>query len=161
MNLFNLCVENDAMRNVKMSGRLRAAGFTLLELLVVLVILGMLAALVGPSVMEKLGGAKTKDAKLQIHGIAQSLEMYKLEVGRYPNTQEGLAALIQAPSGVTGWSGPYIKPGKVVPKDPWGNEFHYASPGTHNTKDFDIYSLGADNREGGDGENKDVNNWEE
>src|ERR1035437_7849413 len=106
------------MRIVKMPGALRAAGFTLLELLVVLVILGLLAGLAGPKVMDALGGAKSKTAKLDIQGIGQSLEMFKLEVGRYPTTQEGLSALVVAPSGVPGWNGPYGK-SKAVPKDPW------------------------------------------
>lgn len=150
------------MKKLKMSGWRRAAGFTLLELLVVLVILGLLAGVVGPRVIDQLSKSKTNVAKLDIKGLAQSLEMFKLEVGRYPNTQEGLSALVAAPSGVAGWNGPYTQgKSKSVPKDPWGNEYHYVSPGQHNTKDFDLSSLGADNRDGGDGENKDVNNWEE
>lgn len=148
------------MRKVKISSWKSMSGFTLIELLVVLVILGMLAGLAGPKVIGMLGGAKTKDAKLQIQQFGQTLELYKLEVGRYPNTQEGLQALIAAPSGATGWNGPYLKTGKAIPKDPWGNEYRYTAPGQHN-KDFDISSLGADNREGGDGENKDVSNWED
>jgi len=148
------------MQKLKISSWKSVTGFTLIELLVVLVILGMLAGLAGPKVIGLLSTAKGKDAKLQIQQFGQTLELYKLEVGRYPNTQEGLQALITAPSGVTGWNGPYLKTGKSVPKDPWGYEYHYASPGQHN-RDFDISSLGADNREGGDGENKDVSNWEE
>jgi general secretion pathway protein G len=145
---------------MKSSGLLRATGFTLLELLVVLVILALLGSIVGPKVINYLGSSKSKTAKLQIQQFGESLELYKLEVGQYPNGQEGLAALMQAPSGATGWNGPYIKGANMLPKDPWGNEYHYASPGQHN-KDFDISSLGADNRDGGDGENKDVNNWED
>jgi general secretion pathway protein G len=151
----------EGMSKVNLNNRVRQAGFTMLELLVVLVILGLLAGLVGPSVIDKLGTSKSKTAKLQIQNFGQSLELYKLEVGRYPSTQEGLAALVKAPAGAAGWSGPYLKGSTSVPKDPWGNEYQYASPGQHNTKDFDIRSLGADNREGGDGENKDVSNWEE
>jgi general secretion pathway protein G len=158
----NVYVENNAMEKMKTSARLRSAGFTLLELLVVLIIIGLLAGVVGPRVIDQLGKSKTKVAALDIKGIAQSLEMFKLEVGRYPTTQEGLQALITAPGGVTSWNGPYTQAKtKSVPKDPWGNEYHYAAPGQHNTKDFDLSSLGADNRDGGDGENKDVNNWEE
>ncbi len=138
----------------------RERGFTLLELLVVLVILGLLAGLVGPKVMDYLGTSKSKTGKLQIEQLGQSLELFKLEVGRYPTSQESLSALIEAPTGATGWNGPYIKGPKMVPKDPWGNDYHYASPGQHN-KDFDISSLGLDNREGGEGENKDINNWGE
>lgn len=150
------------MQKMNVSGWQRAAGFTLIELLVVLVILGLLAGLAGPKVINALGGAKTNTAKLAIKGLGQSLELFKLDVGRYPNTQEGLAALAVAPAGVANWNGPYTKDkSKSVPKDPWGYEYHYVAPGQRNTKEFDIHSLGADNREGGDGENKDVNNWEE
>lgn len=152
---------NNPIKNMKTFGQTRAAGFTMLELLVVLVILGLLAGLVGPQIMDKLGSSKNKTAKLQIQQFGQTLELYKLDVGRYPTTQEGLAALIKAPAGTTGWSGPYLKGAVIVPKDPWGNEYRYTSPGQHNPKDFDISSLGGDNREGGDGENKDVGNWGE
>lgn len=131
-------------------------GFTLIELLVVLVILGLLAGLAGPKVISYLGGAKSDSAKLQIEQFGASLDLFKLENGRYPTTQEGLAALVQAPSGLTGWNGPYLKK-KVVPKDPWGNDYHYASPGQHGL--YDLSSLGADNREGGEGENKDLTSW--
>ncbi|MES2934268.1 MAG: type II secretion system major pseudopilin GspG [Pseudomonadota bacterium] len=146
------------MQKLKMAKRVAAAGFTLLELLVVLVILGLLAGLVGPKVIDALGGAKGKTAKLDIDGMGNSLEMYKLDVGRYPTSQEGLQALIAAPSGANNWNGPYLnKP--AVPKDPWGYEYHYVAPGQHLPKSFDLSSLGADNREGGDGENQDKSNW--
>lgn len=134
----------------------KSMGFTLIELLVVLVILGLLAALAGPRVMKYLGGAKSDTAKLQVEELASAMDLYKLEVGRYPTTEEGLEALVKAPGGVTGWNGPYLKK-KEVPKDPWGNSFHYAAPGQHGA--FDLYSLGADNQEGGEGENKDLVNW--
>ncbi len=134
----------------------KAGGFTLIELLVVLVILGLLAALAGPRVMKYLGGAKSDTARLQVEEFSAALDLYKLEVGRYPNTQEGLQALVQAPSGVTGWNGPYLKK-KEVPKDPWGNDYHYSAPGEHGP--FDLSSLGADNQAGGEGENKDILNW--
>jgi general secretion pathway protein G len=132
-------------------------GFTLLELLVVLVILGLLAAVAGPQVMKHVGGAKSSTAKLQIEEFGAALDMYKLEVGRYPNSQEGLQALSEAPAGASNWNGPYLKK-KTVPKDPWGNDFRYASPGQHGA--FDIYSYGADNREGGEGEDKDIVSWQ-
>ena len=103
-------------------------GFTLLELLVVLVILGMLAALAGPRVMKYISSAKTDTAKLQIEELAAALDMYKLEVGRHPNTQEGLQALVEAPGGATNWNGPYLKK-KTVPKDPWGADYHICLPG--------------------------------
>lgn len=131
-------------------------GFTLIELLVVLVILGLLASLAGPKVISYLGGAKSDSAKLQIEEFGASLDLFKLETGRYPTSQEGLQALVQAPSGLTGWNGPYLKK-KAVPKDPWGNEYHYVSPGQHDL--YDLSSLGADNREGGEGDDKDLTNW--
>jgi general secretion pathway protein G len=134
----------------------RQRGFTLIELLVVLVILGLLASLAGPKVMNYLGGAKSDSTKLQVEEFGASLDLFKLETGRYPTTQEGLQALVQAPPGVSGWNGPYLKK-KLVPKDPWGNDYRYASPGQHGN--YDLYSLGADNKEGGDGENKDLTSW--
>jgi len=137
----------------------RAAGFTLIELLVVLLILGLIAGLAGPQVMNYLGESKSKTAKLQIEELSNSLDLFKLDVGRYPDSQEGLQALVQAPSsaGADRWRGPYLRK-KSVPKDPWGNDYHYVSPGTHGA--FDIFSLGSDGREGGDGESRDVTNWE-
>jgi general secretion pathway protein G len=132
-------------------------GFTLIELLVVLVILGLLAGLVGPQVMKYLGGAKTDSTRLQIENMASTLDLYRLDVGRYPTTDEGLQALVEAPPGASNWNGPYLKK-KQVPKDSWGNEYHYRSPGEHGP--FDIYSLGADNTEGGEGENQDVISWQ-
>ena len=139
-----------------MNQRRTQRGFTLLELLVVLVILGLLAAVAGPQVMKHVGGAKSSTAKLQIDEFGATLDMYKLEVGRYPNSQEGLQALSEAPAGANNWNGPYLKK-KTVPKDPWGNDYHFVSPGQHGA--FDIYSYGADNREGGEGEDKDAVNW--
>lgn len=132
-------------------------GFTLLELLVVLVILGLLASLVGPQVLRHVGTSKTQTAALQIDELGAALDLYRLEVGYYPTTQQGLEALVTAPSGVSNWNGPYLKK-KVVRKDPWGNDYHYQFPGEHG--EYDLYSLGADNREGGDGENRDVRSWE-
>ncbi len=134
-----------------------ARGFTLVELLVVLAILGLLAGLVGPQVMKFLGGSKTKTAKLQIEDLGGAMDLYRLEVGRYPTTSEGLEALVQQPSGSPNWNGPYLKKSQV-PKDPWGFEYQYRSPGQHG--EFDIWALGADNRDGGDGENQDLASWE-
>jgi general secretion pathway protein G len=132
------------------------SGFTLLELLVVLVILGMLAALAGPRVMKYVSSAKSDTAQLQVEEFGAALDMYKLEVGRHPNSQEGLQALVEAPGGATNWNGPYLKK-KTVPKDPWGADYIYASPGQHGA--FDLSSLGADGREGGEGEDRDIVSW--
>lgn len=134
-----------------------ARGFTLIELLVVLLILGMIAGLAGPQIMNYLGDSKTKAAKLQITELEGTLDLYKLDVGRYPDSQEGLQALVQAPPAAARWHGPYLKK-KTVPKDPWGNDYQYTAPGKHGA--FDIVSFGADGKEGGEGENKDVASWE-
>ena len=131
----------------------RALGFTLVELLVVLAILGMLAALVGPQVLNQLGGAKSKSAAIQISDLEQALEIYKLDVGRFPNSSQGLEALVRQPSGVKGWNGPYLKKGEL-PMDPWGNPYEYRYPGQGGGPE--ITSLGADGRQGGSGEDADV-----
>lgn len=131
-------------------------GFTLIELLVVLAILAMLAGLVGPRILNQLGGAKSKTAALQIKDLEQALEMYKLDVGRFPSNDEGLEAVIRQPSRATGWNGPYLKKSEV-PMDPWGNEYEYVFPGKNG--DFDLFSLGADGSRGGEGENADVSNF--
>ena len=132
-------------------------GFTLLELLVVLVILGLLASLVGPQVIKQIGGSKIKTAALQIEEFGTALDLFSLEVGRYPGTEEGLEALIEKPSAARFWNGPYLKK-KVIRQDPWGNEYIYRSPGEHGA--YDLISLGADNSDGGEGESADVVSWE-
>lgn len=136
----------------------RARGFSLIELLVVLVILGLLAGLVGPAVIRYLGGANTRAAKVQIEEFSTALDAFRLDMGRYPNSAEGLAALVVQPSGATRWNGPYLRKNSI-PKDSWGNDYQYRSPGQHGGA-FDLYSLGADNAEGGDGENQDVVSWQ-
>jgi len=103
-------------------------GFTLIELLVVLVILGLLASLVGPRVIKHLGDSKTKTAMLQIEQLSSAMDVYRLEVGSYPSSEQGLEALIDKPSGTDQWNGPYLRK-KTVRKDPWGNDYHYRSPG--------------------------------
>jgi general secretion pathway protein G len=135
----------------------RRAGFTLVELLVVLAILGLLAGLVGPQVMKFLGTSKSKTAKLQIEDLVATLDLYRLETGRYPSNEEGLEALVAKPSSAANWNGPYLKKGNV-PQDPWGAEYQFRSPGEHGG--VDVWSLGADNREGGDGESVDLKSWE-
>lgn len=126
-----------------------------MELLVVLAILGLLMALVGPNVMRQLGGAKTKTAGIQIKDLEQAMEMYKLDVGRYPSSQEGLEALVRKPSSATGWNGPYLK--ADVPLDPWNREYNYKYPGEKG--EIDIYTYGANGAPGGEGEDTDVGNW--
>jgi len=107
--------------------------------------------------MKYLGGAKSDSAKLQIEDMGAALDLYRLEVGGYPNSDQGLDALVKDPGGVPGWNGPYLKK-NFVPKDPWGNEFQYRFPGEHG--EFDIVSMGADGQPGGEGENADVVSWE-
>jgi general secretion pathway protein G len=145
------------MKTRKPQKTLAEAGFTLLELLVVLGIIAMLAGIVGPQVMKHMGESKTKAAKVQIEDISATLEMYKLDLGRHPSTDEGLKALIESPDSAKRWNGPYLQKNKI-PLDPWQNEYHYASPGEHGK--FDLFSYGADNKEGGEGEDQDVVSWE-
>ena len=140
-----------------MKNNIKQRGFTLIELLVVLAIIGLLAGLVGPQVMKHLGGAKTKSAKVQIENLAGALDMYRMDAGRYPTTSEGLQALVEKPSSARAWNGPYLRKNKV-PLDPWMYDYHYTSPGEHGR--FDLYSYGADNATGGEGEDQDVNSWE-
>ena len=134
----------------------REAGFTLIELLVVLVILGLLAGLVGPQILRYLGSARSDTARLQIDELGAGLDLFHLEVGRYPTTDEGLEALVLEPAGVNNWHGPYLKKNQV-PGDPWGNAYHYRSPGEHGP--YDLYSLGNDNMQDGEGEAADIVSW--
>lgn len=136
----------------------REAGFTLIELLVVMVILVLLASLVAPRVVGYLGSSRTKTARVQIQSLRTSLELFKLDVGRYPNSSEGLEALVKRPTEVKNWNGPYLQQEERVPLDPWTQPFHYRIPGQHGA--YDIFSLGADNREGGEGEDQDVASWQ-
>jgi general secretion pathway protein G len=135
--------------------RSAAGGFTLVELLVVLAILTLLAGLVGPRVLSQLGGAKSKSAAVQIADIEKALEIFKLDVGRFPTNEEGLDALNKRPASAPGWAGPYLK-GNGVPLDPWGHPYRYANPGPDGG--IEILSLGADGAPGGEGENADIRN---
>ena len=131
----------------------RAAGFTLVELLVVLAILALLAGLVGPRLMNQFGGAKVKTTRLQIEELTKTLDVYKLDVGSYPTTEEGLQALMTKPSAAKNWNGPYMK--GQLPQDPWNKPYQYAlSAGG----EVGITSLGADGAPGGEGENADITN---
>ncbi len=132
-------------------------GMTLIEILVVLTLIGIVMGIVGGNYLGQGEKAKQKAAKLEIEQIGQTLDLFKLEVGRYPTTQEGLQALITAPAGVSNWNGPYWKK-NTLPKDPWTNEYKYASPGQHGA--YDIWAYGADGKEGGEGTNKDITSWE-
>lgn len=130
-------------------------GFSLIELLIVMVILGLLASLVGPKMFGKLGMAKQKTAKTQIEMLMTAMDSYRLDVGKYPSSQEGLDALVEN-SGSDKWAGPYLQKG--VPNDPWDNPYNYQNPGEHG--EIDIFSYGADGQSGGDGENADVGSWQ-
>jgi general secretion pathway protein G len=134
-----------------------SAGFTLIELLVVLAILGLLAAIATPQVVKYLGKAKTDAAAIEIKNLSAGLDLFVIDVGRYPTEQEGLVALVTKPPGLEVWRGPYIST-KGAPLDPWGRPYIYRYPGQHAAQ-FDLYTLGADNTPGGTGENQDVANW--
>lgn len=132
-------------------------GFTLLELLIVMLIIGLLAAFVAPRMIGKVGKSKQTIAKAQIESLCTAIETYKLDTDRYPAQEEGLNALVSSPGEAANWNGPYLSKRKV-PKDPWGNEYVYTYPG--NNGDYDIVAYGADGQEGGEGENADVVSWE-
>lgn len=133
----------------------RARGFTLLELLVVMVIIGLLAGYVGPKYFAQIGKSEIKAARAQIDSLEKALDQYRLDAGRYPNSEQGLAALMRQPAGESRWQGPYLK--KDVPADPWGSPYQYRQPGEHG--EFDLYSFGKDGKAGGEGENADIGNW--
>lgn len=132
------------------------AGFTLVELIVVVIIIGLLAGLVVPQFIKQEEKATAKVAKAQIELFGTALDTFRLDVGRYPTSQEGLAALVQKPGGVDRWDGPYLK--KDLPPDPWNKPYNYKSPGDHGV--YDIISYGADGAPGGDGNDRDITSWE-
>jgi general secretion pathway protein G len=131
----------------------RQSGFTLVEMLVVITIIGLIMALVGPRLLNYLDDSKVKTARIQIQSFAGALNLFHLDAGRYPSSAEGLAALVRPTAGVPGWNGPYLK-GGTVPKDPWGTPYVYRSPGQHGS--YDLMSYGADGREGGTGPAADI-----
>ena len=137
------------------SFRQRDRGFTLMELLVVIIIIGILAAIVGPKFFGRVDEAKQKAAKAQIELFGTALDALRLDTGRYPTTEEGLKALREKPAGLDNWKGPYLP--KEIPLDPWGSAYIYKSPGDHG--EFDIISYGKDKAEGGEGDNQDIVNW--
>jgi general secretion pathway protein G len=135
--------------------RRRPAGFTLLELLVVMVIIGLLAGYVAPRYFSQVGKSEVKVAQAQINAFEKALDTYRLDVGRYPTTEQGLNALLQRPQNEAKWNGPYLQ--KAVPFDPWGKPYQYKSPGDHG--EFDVWSFGKDGQPGGTAENADITSW--
>ena len=133
----------------------RSAGFTLLELLVVMVIIGLLASYVGPKYFLQIGKSEIKAARAQIDGLEKALEQYRIDTGHFPSTEQGLNVLFAKPGNEPKWAGPYLK--KAPPPDAWGQSYQYKSPGEHG--EFDLYSFGKDGRSGGSGEDADITNW--
>lgn len=141
---------------INTKSRLRSSrGFTLVEIIVVMVMIALLASLVGPRLFSKVGKGKQSAAKAQIELLGQALDLFRLDISRYPTTQEGLNALVVNP-GLENWDGPYPKKG--IPNDPWGKPYHYLSPGTHG--EYELFCYGRDGSPGGEGEDKDVSSWE-
>jgi general secretion pathway protein G len=134
--------------------------FTLIEILVVIVVIAILATLVAPNVFQHVGAAKDAAAKTQIEAFGNALDGYRLNMGSYPTTDQGLAALMEAPQtdAAARWKGPYLR--KAIPLDPWGNAYIYISPGEVNPNGYDLISLGADGQPGGEGENADITSWQ-
>lgn len=134
----------------------RMHGFTLLELLVVLVILGLLAGYVAPKYFSQVGKSEVKTARAQIDALEKALDQYRIDTGRYPTTEQGLAALNTRPADAARWDGPYLK--RAVPSDPWGKPYQYRNPGEHG--EIDLFSLGRDSQPGGSGDGADIGNWQ-
>lgn len=143
------------MHGLKLAPHTRSGGFTLLELLVVLVILGLLAGYVAPKYFAQVGKSEVKTARAQIEGLEKALDQYRIDTGHYPSSEQGLAALNTKPADEARWDGPYLK--KALPNDPWGKPYQYRMPGEHG--EVDIFSYGGDGQPGGTGNNADVQNW--
>ncbi len=150
----NVCRRSAGRRQSSARGQ---AGFTLLELLVVLAILGLLIGLVAPAVLRQFGGAKEKVAQQSVLRLAGILDLYKLDVGSYPTSEQGLKALLEAPTGVQNWHGPYLKD-EEEPQDPWNHPYAYRSPSTRPKHDFDLCSLGPTGQGGGTGDDAEICN---
>ena len=133
----------------------KSGGFTLLELLVVIVIIGLLAGYVAPRYFAQVGKSEIKVAQAQLDSFGKALDQYRLDAGRYPSSEQGLTALMSHPANEAKWQGPYLK--KAVPDDPWGKPYVYRSPGEHG--EYDLYTYGKDGQPGGDGENADITSW--
>lgn len=143
-------------RHTRKTGRRRQAGFTLIEIIVVMVIMALLMGIVVPNLIGRSEKAKVQTTAMQLERLGTVLDTFRLDTGRYPTTQEGLSALVQQPMGMDRWSGPYLTKG--IPKDSWDRPFVYRSPG-ESGRPYDIYSLGADGAPGGQGENRDITSW--
>ena len=143
------------MKRLRTTTHRAIAGFTLLELLVVMVIIGLLAGFVAPRFFAQIGKSETKTARAQIDSLEKALDQYRLDLGRYPSNEQGLAALNERPAGETRWAGPYLK--KQLPQDPWARPYIYRFPGEHG--EYDLFSYGKDGQPGGSGDAEDVVNW--
>jgi general secretion pathway protein G len=143
-------------RLARSAARHGEGGFTLVEVLVVITIIGLIMGLVGPRVINYLTESKAKAAKIQIESLASALDLYFLDTGQHPSGSDGLGALVQRPGSAAGWNGPYLR-GNLVPNDPWGRPYVYRSPGQHGT--YDILSYGSDGQEGGSGAAADITSW--
>jgi general secretion pathway protein G len=145
-----------AQSNSEMSSRRLRQGFTLIELMVVLTILALLAAIAAPRVTKYLRRAKTETAKIQVDALAAAVNSFQLDMGRFPTNEEGLKVLIDPPADKANWQGPYVEKRESL-ADPWGYQYLYKIPGR--VQEFDVYTLGSDHREGGDGDARDIGNW--
>ena len=156
MQASTLALKRRFRRASRRTRRRSERGYTLVEILVVITIIGLLMALVGPRVLNYLTESKVKTARIQIQSFASALDLFYLDAGRYPTSAEGLAILVRPTTGITAWNGPYLK-GGTVPNDPWGKPYQYRSPGEHGA--YDVVSLGSDGQDGGTGTAADITSW--